>query len=169
MDRTMRRPSVHALTEESHVFHFLANKSSWDADLFASNDHYFLAVKELFRYDRRKSAKHMVPGIHHHSLCTYSGAGNHSRVVGDGEKCSEGLGTEKFFLLRRRDVPPFYIYKLFLFRVFFDQIGRLIHVHHGPNPPTSKPNFNFAQCFVLYLIIWAWAYSACPDLTDVIF
>lgn len=49
----MRGLCVHPLTEEAEILHFLTDKAAGEADLLATDKHYFLTVEDLLGYDRR--------------------------------------------------------------------------------------------------------------------
>jgi hypothetical protein len=77
MNRTMRRFSVHTLTKETHVFHFLSNESTGNANFFTSNKNDLLTIEKLLCYNGCKAAEHVVTSIDHDSLCADSRSGHH--------------------------------------------------------------------------------------------
>ena len=130
--------SVHALAEEPHVLHLLANKASGDAYLFAPQHHHLLPVQQLLRHYRRQPPKHMVPRVNHHPLRADPRTRHHCSLPRNPSlSLPASIGLALWFLLysHRRDWKT---------RVFQLIMGR-----------SNRTRFGFSLCLCGPILSWA--------------
>lgn len=72
MNGSMRRLRVHTFAKEPHVLHFLADESTGEANLLASNDDDLLPIEQLLGHDRRQAPQHVVARIDDNALRAYT-------------------------------------------------------------------------------------------------
>lgn len=106
MNRSMRGFGIHALPQEPHVLHLLANQSSRDANFFTSDDDHLLAIEKFLSYDRSKPPEHVVPCVNDDALRADSRTRHHFWFSGYSLSLSEQLG----FWERRRPLSERFQY-----------------------------------------------------------
>lgn len=68
MNGTMRRLSVHPLSQEPHILHLLPNKPTRNTNLLTPDDNDLLSIQQFLRQNGGETAEHVMPGVDHHSF-----------------------------------------------------------------------------------------------------